>query len=775
MAKENNLEKLKNLLSQELKQKVTDNDKIIQLSQQIANLDQTRIRFSIDAGVIDRLGKELVARQETAVSELVKNAYDADAGEVKLTFNNSDDIGGQLKIVDDGDGMTREELVDGFMRISSTSKIHNPISRKYKRKRAGKKGIGRFAVQRLGHELTIITQTENDDKALKLSINWDSYKKDLNLLSISNKLEVVEKTREKGTDLIIGKLRDKWSEASIRRIYRYVSDIIQPYSLTVQRKDNDDKRKKETEDPGFASVFFKIKGKKTIKIADETTEIFKYSVAKIEGWIDDNGQGIYTIQSDNLEIDEIGEIGKIPGEDKTPFDKLRKIKFRAYYFLLGDEFIPKMHISHIRKFLRTQGSIRLYRNGFRVLPYGEPKNDWLNLDASLRTRSILPSHGNNNFYGLVEMIDEEDKFVETSSREGLADSEELVQLQNFIYRTIMTGVIKVSELRNIKITTGQQQDEYGIWEKTKVTIQNIVKTIEELDKEFEDDTPENKKRRKKRVKKIKKDLDDLQKFETEREAKYIKERSMLRVLSSVGLSIAQFIHEIKYYIDNINSDINFLIKNLQKDAKSLKTATILAENFSSFHAYTSYFDDVISKNLIRELIPLNMERAVIDFKKSISVEAERSGINVLEPVIPIYRVFTKPMHPSEWASIFFNFYTNSKKAIKRAKSKGKILIEIGEFENMIFVEFSDNGDGISQDIEERIFDEFFTTTSAADFESLDANTEILGTGLGLKIVKDIVKSYRGNIAVVSPKEDFSTTIRVEIPKASEKDYETYGL
>jgi len=775
MSDKKDITKLKGLLNLELKKEVSDNDAIIRLSQQIANLDESRVRFSIDAGVIDRLGRELVARQETAVSELVKNSYDADATKVDLIFFDSDSKGGILKIDDDGEGMNREELINGFMRISSTGKVHNPVSNKYKRTRAGKKGIGRFAVQRLGRKLTIITQKKDLEFGLKLTIDWDHYKQDMNLLSISNTLETIDKKKENGTTLIMQDLRDRWSTASIKRIYRYVTDIIQPYTLTETKENEDNSRIKKTQDPGFLTFFSKSENGKLHKIADEKTEIFKYSVAKIEGWIDEKGQGIYTIESERLGIDDIGNIGNNPDDDTVPFDKLNQIKFRAYYFLLDSEFIPKMHSGNVRKFLRNQGSIRLYRNGFRVLPYGEVGDDWLKLDASLRTRSILPSHGNNNFYGLVEMMDKDDHFVETSSREGLADSEELRQLQNFIYRVLLTGVIKVAEIRNIKITTSQQKDDEGNWESTDLRIKNIFKTIEELDQELEDDNVENRKKRKKRVRRIKEDLQELQEIQASEKAKMIKERAMLRVLSSVGLSIAQFIHEIKYYMVSIRSDIDFLVNNLKQDSNAINRALVLRENFSSFHTYTSYFDDVISKNVSMELEPLNLERIVTDFRNSISQESERSGISILKPEFPIYRIFTKPMHPSEWSSILFNFYTNSKKAIVRAESNGEILIEIGEQDKMAFLEFSDNGDGISAEIEGKIFDEFFTTTSTINYDDLNTGNEITGTGLGLKIVKDIVKSYRGSISVVSPKDNFSTTIRIEIPQATEKEIEQYGL
>lgn len=128
-------------------------------------------------------------------------------------------MGGTLIIDDDGVGMTREQLVNGFMRISSTDKLHNPLSERYKRKRSGQKGIGRFAVQRLGGKLTITTQTLSSERALELTINWNSYKGDLDLVNITNRILEVKKQKEEGTTLKIESLRDRWSQASIKRIY----------------------------------------------------------------------------------------------------------------------------------------------------------------------------------------------------------------------------------------------------------------------------------------------------------------------------------------------------------------------------------------------------------------------------------------------------------------------------------------------------------------------------------------------------------------------------
>lgn len=771
------LEELKKHLNEELSKEESNYDIILALSHEMAKLDDSNIRFSIDAGVIDRLGDELVARQETAVSELVKNSYDADAQEVTLTFIETEEIGGTLNIKDDGDGMTREELVDGFMRISSTSKIHNPYSRKYNRKRAGQKGIGRFAVQRLGTKLTIITQVENADHALKLTINWGDYQRDKDLSAITNKLETIDKIRDKGTTLIIGGLKDKWSTSAIQRIYRYVNDILQPFPISKKTEDRESKRVEETDDPGFKTRFIKIVDNETKTVADDSIMVYNHSVAIIEGYINDSGNGEYTVKSSKLDINKKGNVGSDPDDETSAFQNIKDVWFRAYYFIYEKEVIPSLHLSSIQKIGRTSGGIRLYRNGFRVLPYGEAGNDWLSLDKSSRQRSLLPAHANMNFFGFVELSDNNDLFNETSSREGLTENAAFIDLQNFVYRAIISGVLKVAEVRGIKIKSGQQKDQEGNWEKIDFRIKNIAHTLEELDRELENESGsiEAKKKRRRRIKKVKKAIEELEAIQKSEQEKTIKERSMLRVLSSVGLTVGQFIHEIKYYIDNIQSDIRYLIDHLQNEKDLLQRTEILDNNFASFRTYTSYFDNVISQNVVRELRPLNLPHIITPFINSIESDAFKSGISFNEPIVGSPYLYTKSMHPSEWSSILFNFYTNSKKAIKRVGGAGKILIECGSTDDMVFIEFSDTGDGISKENEEKVFDEFYTTTSLTDLSGINESNEILGTGLGLKIVKDIVKSYRGNVFVASPKAEYSTCIRVEVPKANEKELEKYGL
>src|SRR5713101_4966946 len=114
-----------------------DYDSILSLASTLAKGDKEKVRFTVDAGLINRLGLELVSKQETAVAELVKNAYDADAILVDLIFKGTSQTGGTLEIIDNGVGMNRGQIIDGFMRLSTQEKIANPLSEKYQRPRAG--------------------------------------------------------------------------------------------------------------------------------------------------------------------------------------------------------------------------------------------------------------------------------------------------------------------------------------------------------------------------------------------------------------------------------------------------------------------------------------------------------------------------------------------------------------------------------------------------------------------------------------------------------------
>jgi len=704
------------------------------------------INFSVDAGLINRLGDELVGRSETAVSELIKNAYDADANNVVLNFIDSDSLSGSLVIKDDGIGMNLSQLINGFMRLSSSDKLHNPVSPIFERQRAGRKGIGRFATQRLGNKLTIITKNKNSKKGLKLEVDWTQYKIDTDLTSIYNPISEIDVDFVSGTILTINDLKDTWTESQIKRVFRYVSDLLQPdYLSTLGSNLN---IALENSDGYFNVSCFKTNGFESVEIASVETMVFDNALGVIEGSVSNN-VGVCRVVSRRFDIDD--EI-ILEGQ----YNKLEDtVHFKAYYFIYNyewyDGYIPKMEFQRIKDLSEENGGIKLYRNGFRVLPYGEKGNDWANIEkANLRTQdNAYVPFNNNSFFGFVEIVDRDGKvFEETSSREGLIENEAFTQLTNFINNALRQATLRINSARyrekKTRNSTDSESTNYN--SDTRNSQQRLLGL---KGKSPEDD----------------KLIDDV--------IHQLEEREMLRVLAGIGLNIAEFTHEIRQFIPSFNGSINFLSsqENLNEQAK--ESLFNLKDNFNRFKTYTSYIDNTITRNVNREKQPLDIRKLVTEFKNIISFELKNISINFFDEFYG-YDLYTEPMHPSEWSSILYNLYTNSKKAIKRAnRAQGMIKVICGREDGKVYLEFMDNGDGIPQKNQGRIFDAFFTTSSSGPM-NVNRNDAVTGTGLGLKIVKDIILSYRGSIKVIDPEEEFITCLRIEIPEASLDTLEKYG-
>ena len=746
-------------------QKVLENEpenysKILELSNKLSKFDEDNVRFSVDAGIIDRLGKELVARHETAVSELVKNAYDADATKVKIIFKESNQAGGILEIIDNGLGMTREQLINGFMRLSSSDKLHYPRSPRYDRKRAGKKGIGRFSAQRLGKRLTIITQTIESEQSLKVTVNWNDFTGDSELAHITNKIEYIEKEKDEGTTLIIEDLRDSWSEAQIKRVYRYASETIQPFPIAKTKKDS-----KSPNDPGFKLKCIEIYDGSKYVIADEKIIFFEHALAEIDARVDKEGYIYLTLQSDKVSYKE-KNILLNPNE---PYSVLRNVSLKAYYFIYtvneNDRLIPKQVETMIREKAKKQGGIRLYRNGFRVLPYAESNDDWLGLDASVRRRSVLPVHSNINFFGFIELNnDYGEQFEELSSREGLIESDALTQLEDFGYKSLIASVNRIASERGRKLTSGQKD-----WKPEPKPEEAIDEAIEELEEIVKEDSrSENNTEKSESTEKLLEIAEKLKEAQTEQKRKtkeLLEEQNLLRVLAALGITIGEFIHEIKQYQGALQHDIKYLanttsINEIHSVAKTLKS------NLDGLSTYTSYFDEAFSENIQRELKPIEIRSVVSALMTTINEDIKRRNITFEEPAFDGYHLYTIPMHKSEWASILFNLYTNSRKAIQRANIAGKVLVTGGKIYNNLYLEFSDNGDGISIDKRDKIFEAFYTTSLPVG-KVVKTYEEMTGTGLGLKIVRDIITGYGGKIFVKEPIKGYSTTIRIELPRDKE--------
>lgn len=485
---------------------------------------------------------------------------------------------------------------------------------------------------------------------------------------------------------------------------------------------------------------------------------FEHALAEITGKVDNDGYMHLTLKSSKLGY---REKTFLLNKD-NPFEALKNISLKAYYFVYGTDTIPKQIETLIREKSKTDGGIRLYRNGFRVAPYGDRGNDWLALDASVRRRTILPVHGNTNFFGFIEVNnDYGEQFEETSSREGLLHNFAFEELEEFGYKTLVESVLKIAETRGIKQSTDQK-----VWKKEPEevisdAISGLKEIIDNQDETNNDIENNDSTLTKDKLFEIAQELETAQKEQQERKQEFIKEMNLLRILAALGLTIGEFIHEIKQYQST-----------LQHDIKNIETSTTLENvfhvnkrvklNLEGLSTYVSYFDEAFSANVQRELKPIDLRKVVYALKTTLEADITKRKIEFTEPKFNGFDLYTCAMHKSEWASILFNFYTNSRKAINRAKVNGKIFIECGKVRNTVYLEFSDNGDGIQLENREKIFNAFYTTSMPVG-KVVKTHEEMTGTGLGLKIVRDIIISYGGKIFVKEPIKRHSTTIRIELP------------
>jgi len=757
MSDATNLGDLKDKLSTLLKEDSTDFQSIAQVAAEIVKQEPGVVRFTTDAAMVRRLGRELVAKQETALAELVKNAYDADATSCTVNFN--DKRKGSIEIVDDGSGMSRTDIENGFMRLASDAKVKKPVSPKYKRPRAGKKGIGRFATERLGQKLTIVTQTEESDQALTITVDWTAFAQGEDINLIANSISKGPKERPHGTRLYIETLNDSWSDADLRRVYRYVSTLLQPVFEGVERARNKN-------DPGFevqiASGGQDIGEARTVLNAD--SEIFSRAVAVIEAEVDSKGNAVWWLSSSKLGLPSDRHAIGLDRNVPTPLQHARNAELKAHYFIQSSEFLGHSTTS-IKQLLNDYGGVLLYRNGYRVPPYGDRDDDWLGLDYK---RSTFAPINSKTFLGYVAISDPNDKlFEETSSREGLIERDAFRELRNIMSAILEAAVRRIESARGKGRRPKRQEPLSGAQVATEaeaaaaeieqlVTSPNVASTLGAAERARLQQSVARVKEAARTTAEIARERDDL-----------LKELNLLRILASMGLTIAEFTHDFEHLAETMQLTVGQIKRAAATSPELLEERfALFEEQFRQVRAYTSHFGNMMTRNASRGLQEVDLYAFAQKFREDMNAMFERRGMELVVERPADYEMYTTKMHPSEWSSILLNLLTNSIKAVKRAQQPGKFLIRTGIGPNgFVFLEFSDNGDGIPAENRAHVFDAFFTTTGGTAARASDA-TQAIGTGLGLKIVADIVQSVGGRVEVTNPPDGYATSIRVTVPAGS---------
>lgn len=368
--------------------------------------------FSTAARITKLLGSESVANPIIALLELIKNAYDADATELKIIFENLRLGTGRIRVIDNGIGMDANDIQRKWMRAATDDKEREPISKKGRRK-IGEKGIGRFATQRLAKKLTLISKPEDKTDGCCLVVNWADFEKpNADFEKVENKCYPFKKKKsEHGLEIHLDDLNEKWDSEYIKKFRQDVALIIPPSSQSP------DFKVKVISDE-FKEVSGEIKSR-FLKDAD-----FVFS-----GKLEKDGTVKYKLKT-------------IDGKEYVDKDTLKEfacgpLEFVLYFFYLGDTpyLIAPKHPRNYqirRSLLEDFGGIKLYRDNFRVKPFGDKDNDWLSLDQErINSPGVYP--GRSQMFGYVKITkDKNPHIVDITTREGIVSNPAFQDMVKFI-------------------------------------------------------------------------------------------------------------------------------------------------------------------------------------------------------------------------------------------------------------------------------------------------------------------------------------------------------
>lgn len=727
-------------------------------------------RYTIkpSASIISTIGSEIIKDPFAAIIELVKNSYDADAENVSIVFKQYTHSNGDpyLNIIvkDDGHGMSPDIIKTAWLVPATKNKYvkkKSPLGRYY----LGRKGIGRYASSILGDTFNLISIDKNSIET-SIKLNWSDFNKYEFLQDVPIELDVRESQNHSGTTINITADNmdiSVWNENSFFKLIKELKLLVSPLQdiniddnsklpfnifLSIDIPDNPhncDNVKIEPFDlQNFYNyrLFGKIFKNGTIDLTYENTCEKVIQRETISGVIPLPVDSSYSYCGD-IYIDfrvfdrDASDIQNISEKSKSLFDK----------FYLGK--------LQTRQLLNEISGIKLYRNNFRIRPYGEIENDWLNLDKE-RVQNPSFRIGNNQICGQVVISSEEESnLIESSSREGLKENSSYrglihilknvinrIESRRFSYRKNSGKGRSVKKISDII-------DNLPDFNQLTYDIDNIIKSNESIndksDKVIEIINQVEVK--------AKQTINDLQ---------YI--IAIYQGQATLGKIIMVVLHEGRKPIQWLNNHVNRIekcIPILKTDPNNEKILNNILSTLKDNVTYTKMLSD-----LFERIEPLSIKskkkkqtfNLSTEIRKSINIfENELNNNNILVDFEEININFKG--YPEDIVSTFTNLIENSIYWITNLDNPTKkISIAINQNSDFIEIIYKDNGPGIKKEFIENqiIFDPQFTTKNK-------------GTGIGLAICGESITRNDGSIKAVYSETGALFVIKLEKEKNNKNE------
>ena len=484
--------------------------------------------------MLQLLGDELIGSPRLAVFELVKNAYDADANEVVVKLDLASNGEASITVTDDGEGMSPHLLQSVWLAPGDDhrrrQREEGRRSARHHRLPLGEKGLGRFAVHKLGSCIQVTTRAANADECV-VDIDWNELIEKPYLdeapVTIRERPAKVFAEGKTGTRIRVWELRPpRWTRGEVRRLCNQITSICSPF-----------------EEPGGFRATLEVPGNENwIEDLPDFAEILNRAIWKFSFRLGDQGQfdsayefrHVPGLNLDRREVKRSGDRLKLPrllgtGRGRKNVvaagDTMRGIgpvsgefhvfdRDRAVLRRIGDTQV-------LTKYLDENGGIRVYRDGIRVYNYGERGDDWLGLDlrrVNIPTRRV----SRNIILGAVHLsLHASVDLVEKTSREGFVENDACARLRQVVLGAL--GAMEEERQKDkerIRLVTTKSDDS---------GVARIDKPIKELRRALDDRGA----------------LDTFEPYVAKIERDYVDMQETLLAAGMSGLNLAVVFHEVE--------------------------------------------------------------------------------------------------------------------------------------------------------------------------------------------------------------------------------------
>lgn len=773
-----------------------------------ANNKDPYVRFSVDSQLLGELGERLVASNYVALSELIKNAYDADSPSIDVQLTNiTKTLPGEsyITIADKGCGMTFDQIKDYWMKIATPHKSKNPQSKRYGRPVTGNKGIGRFACQKLAEKLELksVALEKNAYVETTVIFNWSDFVagKDIDTIPCEYSTKKI-KNGETGVTLTLSNLREKWTERDYKMLLKSIAFI----SVASPQQ-----REGFEEDPGFSST-----------VICEEFSAYSYNVGKK---ILNSGWGLLSgkVGADgtlNLSLKSKGFEKGVNHKLKASAD-LTDLSFEIYILPasstkdIENRRNPTLLTSELlRRIREEQSGIRLYLNTFRVYPYGDLdiEDDWLGIahDIGKRraavgslfeeiakslgvstTRGMLTHPSAKSFVGSVNIQGKSIKaFSAKMNREGLVENEAFKKLRELLRLSLDWMAVhhdafirreakRVADEKYEVLTDGDKSNNSTPEEKIDLAIQVIKQATKSYSpsdsRSSNNEKPTKNDEHTQPTQSLNVKLTKASDVIKTTVNALTAELDTLRSVASTASLLFVFSHEFKGIMSTLLGHAAKLenIANKIKDdshKKSLIEMAIDARSASEQYTKITKLFDVFSdsKNFHgkKALLKVVIDQIKGGFSYLFSSFSIEMSSNTVSPVLKMPK-----LNEAEVYSVLINAISNSVKAVIATKGNRKIHVIVDHDDAGVTLKIVDTGIGLNKVHWEDVFEPFISDPENKIYSVLSSqlgdpqlSTLGKGSGLGLHIVKSIVTKHKGSVEFVPAPSGWKTCLQIKLPK-----------